>query len=64
MRSYRHLSEPDRYLARRRAVGGRHRPGARSGESHHLQGAAAERTPLGWIFAASRRRSLSTAQAA
>src|ERR1035438_4662670 len=55
---------PDRYLARRWAVGGRHRPGARSGESHHLQGAAAERTPLGWVFAASRRRSLSTAQAA
>ena len=55
---------PDRYLARRWAVGWRHRPGARSGESHHLQGAAAERTPLGWVFAASRRRSLSTAQAA
>src|ERR1022692_2391020 len=55
---------PDRYLARRWAVGGRHRPGARSGESHHLQGAAAERTPLGWVFAASRRRSLSTAEGA
>ena len=55
---------PDRRFAGRGAVDGGHCPGARSGESHHLPGAAAERTPLGRIFAASRRRSLSIAQAA
>jgi hypothetical protein len=67
MRSYWHLSEDERdqigvLRAAGRSMG--HCPGARSGESHHLQGAAAERSPLGWIFAASRRRSLSIAQAA
>jgi AraC-like DNA-binding protein len=55
---------PNRHFARRRAVDGSHCPGARSGKNHHLQGAAAERSPLGRIFAASRRRSLSIAQAA
>ena len=55
---------PDRRFAGRGAVDGGHCPGARSGESHHLQGTAAERSPLGRIFAASRRRSLSIAQAA
>jgi hypothetical protein len=46
---------PDRRFTGRRTVDGGHCPGARSGESHHLQGAAAERSPLGRIFAASRR---------
>jgi catechol 2,3-dioxygenase-like lactoylglutathione lyase family enzyme len=55
---------PDRRFAGRGAVDGRHCPGARSGESYHLQGAAAERTPFGRVLAASRRRSLSIAQAA
>src|SRR5271169_5199354 len=55
---------PDRRFAGRGAIDGSHCPGARSGESHHLQGAAAERSPLGRVFAASRRRSLSIAQAA
>src|SRR5271157_5051248 len=55
---------PDRRFAGRGTVDGGHCQGARSGESHHLQGAAAERSPLGRIFAASRRRSLSIAQAA
>src|SRR5450432_3264802 len=55
---------PDRRFAGCVAVDGGHCPGARSGESHHLQGVAAERSPLGRIFAASRRRSLSIAQAA
>ena len=50
MRSYSHLSadeRPDRRFAGRGAVDGGHCPSARSGESHHLQGSAAERTPLG-----------------
>jgi len=34
-------------------------PGRSPGESHHLQGGAAERTPLRRVLAASRRRSLS-----
>jgi diadenosine tetraphosphate (Ap4A) HIT family hydrolase len=55
---------PDRRFAGRGAVDGGHCPCARSGENHHLQRAAAERTPLGRVFAASRRGSLSTAQAA
>ena len=55
---------PDRRFAGRWAVDGGDCPGARSGENHHLQGAAAERAPLGRVFAASRRRSLSIAQAA
>jgi hypothetical protein len=55
---------PDRRFAGRRAVDGGHCPGARSGENHHLPGAAAERTPFGRVLAASRRRSLSIAQAA
>src|SRR4249919_3073711 len=55
---------PNRHFAGRGAVDGGHCPGARSVENHHLQGAAAERTPVGRIFAASRRRSLSIAQAA
>src|SRR6266481_2148711 len=55
---------PDRRFAGRGAVDGGDCPGARSGESHHLQGAAAERTPFGRVLAASRRRSLSIAQAA
>src|SRR3984957_5121127 len=55
---------PDRRFARRGAVDGGNCPDARSGESHHLPGAAAERTPFGRVLAASRRRSLSIAQAA
>src|ERR1700721_235202 len=55
---------PDRRFAGRGAVDGGHCPGARSGESHHLQGAAAERTPFGRVLAASRRPRLSIAQAA
>ena len=55
---------PNRHFAGRGAVDGGHCPGARSGENHHLQGAAAERTLLGRVFPASRRRSLSIAQAA
>src|SRR5271165_2257125 len=55
---------PDRRFAGRGAVDRGHCPGARSGENHHLAGAAAERAPLGRVFAASRRRSLSIAQAA
>ena len=62
--SVRGRKRPDRRFAGRGAVDGGHCPGARSGESHHLQGAPAERTPLGRIFAASRRRSLSIAQGA
>jgi hypothetical protein len=61
MRSYSHLSkderDPDRRLAVCAAVDGGHCPGARSGD-------AAERTPLRRVLAASRRRSLSMAQAA
>ena len=68
MRSYSHLSEDERdQIGVFRATGrsmGAIAPGARSGENHHLQGAAAERSPLRPIFAASRRRSLSIAQAA
>src|ERR1700733_10907669 len=68
MRSYSHLSEDERdqigVLRACGAVDGRHCPGARSGESHHLPGAAAERTPFERVLAASRRRSLSIAQAA
>src|ERR1700733_1222353 len=37
---------PDRRFAGRGAVDGGDCPGARSGESHHLPGAAAERTPF------------------
>src|SRR6516165_9445934 len=55
---------PDWRFAGRGTVDGGHCPGARSGENHHLQGAAAECSPLGAVFAASRRRSLSIAQAA
>ena len=62
MRSYSHLSGDER--DRPRAVDRGHCPGARSGGNHHLQGAAAERAPLGRVLAASRRRSLSIAQAA
>ena len=67
MRSYSHLSEDERdeigvLRAAGRSMGAIAR--ARSGENHRLQGAAAERSPLGRIFAASRRRSLSIAQAA
>jgi hypothetical protein len=68
MRSYSHLSEDERdqigVFAGRGAVDGGHCPGARSGESYHLPGAAAERTPFGRVLTASRRRSLSIAQAA
>ena len=55
---------PDRHFAGRGAVDGGDCPDARSGENHDHQGAAAERTSLGRVFAASRRRSLSIAQAA
>ena len=55
---------PNRHFAGRGAIDGSHCPGARSGENNHLQGAAAERAPFGRVFAASRRRSLSIAQAA
>jgi Transposase len=55
---------PNRHFAGRGAVDGGHCPGARSGENNYLQGAAAERTLLGRVFPASRRRSLSIAQAA
>ena len=68
MRSYSHLSEDERdqigvLRAAGRSMGAIARALGR-GESHHLQGAPAERTPLGRIFAASRRRSLSIAQGA
>src|SRR6202035_2811054 len=43
---------PDRRFAGRGAVDGGHCPGARSGESYHLPGAAAERTPFGRVLAA------------
>src|SRR5580704_6546913 len=46
---------PDRRFAGRGAVDGGPCPGARSGESYHLPGAAAERTPFGRVLAASRR---------
>ena len=46
----------NRHFAGRGAVEG-HRPGALSSEDNHLQGAAAEHPPLGWVFTASRRRS-------
>ena len=55
---------PDRHIAGRGAVDGGHCPGALSSENNHLQGVAAERTPHRQVFAASRRRSLSIAQAA
>src|ERR1700735_3822213 len=55
---------PDRRFAGRGAVDGGNCPDARSGESHHLPGAAAERTPFGRFLAAPRRRSLSIPQAA
>ena len=54
-------SRPDRHFAGRGAVDGGDCPDARSGENHDHQGAAAERTSLGRVFAASRRRSLSIA---
>jgi len=68
MQFYSHLSDDERTKSpfcgpRGRSMGG-HCPGARSGENNHLQGAAAERTPLGRVFPASRRRSLPSAQAA
>ena len=43
---------PDRRFAGRGAIDGGHCPGARSGESYHLPGAAAERSPLGRVLAA------------
>jgi hypothetical protein len=53
MRSYAHLSEDERdQIGVLRAAGrsmGAIAPGARSGESHHLPGAAAERTPFGRV---------------
>src|SRR3984893_18125774 len=49
---------PDRRFAGRGAVDGGNCPDARSGESKHLPGAAAERPPFGRVLAASRRRSL------
>ena len=57
MRSYSHLSEDERdrigvLRAAGRSMGAIARP-ARLGESHHLLGAAPERTPLRRIFAAS-----------
>src|SRR5271167_2229504 len=55
---------PDRHFAGRGAVDGGHCPGALSSENNDLQGATAKRTPLGWVFTASRRRILSIAQAA
>ena len=54
MRSYSHLSEDERdqigvLRAAGRSMDERHCPGARSGESHHLEpGAAAERTLSLW----------------
>src|ERR1700757_170518 len=42
----------------------RHRPGASTGQIHHIAGTAAQRLAERTLFAASRRRSLSTAQAA
>jgi hypothetical protein len=64
MRSYSHLSEDERDQIGVLRAAGRSMGAIARGENHHLQGAAAERSSLGWIFAASRRRSLSIAQAA
>jgi IS30 family transposase len=68
MRSYRHLSEDERdqigiWRAAGRSVGAIARAlgRAKATISRELQ---RKRTPLGWVFAASRRRSLSIAQAA
>ena len=68
MRSYSHLSEDERdqigvLRAAGRSMGAIARALGRA-KSHHLPGAAAERTPFGRVLAASRRRSLSIAQAA
>ena len=68
MRSYLHLSEDERdqigiWRAAGRSMGSIARA-RRSGENHDLSGAAPERSPFGRVFAASRRRSLSIAQAA
>jgi Helix-turn-helix domain len=67
MRSYAHLSEDERdqigvLRAAGRSIGAIARALGRA--SHHLPGAAAERTPFGRVLATSRRRSLSIAQAA
>ena len=68
MRFYAHPSGDERdQIAILRAAGRSMGAIARAlgrGDNHHLQGAAAERTPLGRVFPASRRRSLSVAQAA
>ena len=68
MQSYSHLSDDERdQIGILRAAGRSMGAIARAlgpSKNHHLQGAAAERTPVGRIFAASRRRSLSIAQAA
>ena len=67
MRSYSHLSGDERdqigvLRAAGRSIGAIARALGRAKAT--LQGAAAERTPLGRVLAASRRRSLSIAQAA
>ena len=62
MRSYSHLSEDERdQIGVLGPRGGRSgpSPGPWSGESHCVQGTAAERSPLGRLFAGLRRRSLS-----
>ena len=52
--SVRGRKRPDRHFAGRGAVYGGHCPGALSSENNYLQGAAAERTPLGRVFAVKR----------
>ncbi len=68
MRSYSHLSEDERdqigvLRAAGRSIGAIARTLCRA-KTTISKGAAAERAPLGRVFAASRRRSLSIAQAA
>ena len=69
MRSYSHLSEDERdqigvLRAEGRSMGAIARALGRAKTTISRERAAAERSPLGRIFAASRRRSLSIAQAA
>ncbi len=64
MGSYTHLSSAERDQIRIWRAAGRDLPGSGSGEIDDLAGVVSERTAPGSVFSASRRRSLSTAQAA